>query len=183
MTHPDITLASFRVASAADALCLGVLGTQVFLDTYGTSGIRPALAEEALENFSTAAIAALLARPDTAFLLAEVSGRLVGFAQLTQGKGHLLASPGSPAELNRLYVQRPFLGRGIGKALLREAEHLAATRGAEVLWLTAWVGNERALAFYRSQGYREVGADLYLYRGNEYETRVFVRALTAGAVG
>ena len=34
----------FRPAEPADALCLGVLSTQVFLDTYATHGIRRAVA-------------------------------------------------------------------------------------------------------------------------------------------
>ena len=34
-----------RPATADDALCLGVLATQVFLDTYATGGIRPQIAE------------------------------------------------------------------------------------------------------------------------------------------
>ena len=41
--HP-ITI---RPAQADDALCLGVLSTQVFLHTYTTHGIRPARARAA----------------------------------------------------------------------------------------------------------------------------------------
>jgi hypothetical protein len=41
----------FRAATASDALCIGVLATQVFLDTYATDGIRPSLAREVLEQF------------------------------------------------------------------------------------------------------------------------------------
>ncbi|HOZ25184.1 MAG TPA: hypothetical protein PLI83_10420, partial [Thermomonas sp.] len=37
-----------RPATPDDALCLGVLGLQVFLDTYATGGIRPTLAREVL---------------------------------------------------------------------------------------------------------------------------------------
>ena len=40
-----------RAARAADAPCLGVLATQVFLDTYATGGIRPAVAREVLAAF------------------------------------------------------------------------------------------------------------------------------------
>ena len=42
----------FRVARPIDALCVGVLATQVFLDTYATAGLRPDLAREALANYS-----------------------------------------------------------------------------------------------------------------------------------
>lgn len=54
-----------RPATPADALCLGVLATQVFLDTYATTGIRPALAREVLRAYSTEAFATCLADPQS----------------------------------------------------------------------------------------------------------------------
>jgi diamine N-acetyltransferase len=102
----------------------------------------------------------------------------VGFAQLTHGRLHELLPPEAPAaELNRLYVQRPFLGKGLGKELLARAEALAAGEGVEILWLTAWTGNTPALRFYESQGYRDVGASLYTFEGDSYETRVLLKRL------
>jgi len=37
---------NYRTAVQQDALCLSVLATQVFLDTYAIQGIRPAIARE-----------------------------------------------------------------------------------------------------------------------------------------
>ena len=54
---------SFRQAQAADALSLHALATQVFLDTYATEGVRPALAREAEQRYSTSAFLELLERP------------------------------------------------------------------------------------------------------------------------
>jgi GNAT superfamily N-acetyltransferase len=165
----------YRLAVPADALCLSVLGTQVFLDTYATQGIRPAIAREVVEHFSVGAVTGLLASPSITILVAEQAGHLIGFAQLTRGSRHELV-PFEPAvELNRLYVQEPFTSKGVGRALLQQAEELAASQGARALWLTAWVGNPRALAFYARQGYEELGASSYVYEGEEYETRVFVK--------
>ncbi|MDR6580216.1 hypothetical protein J2X88_005123 [Pseudomonas extremaustralis] len=39
-----------RDAIPQDALCIGVLGMQVFLDTYATEGIRTSIATEALQT-------------------------------------------------------------------------------------------------------------------------------------
>lgn len=166
---------SIRAATIDDTLCLSVLGTQVFLDTYATQGIRPSLAREVVELFSVDAISGLLASPSTEILVAEQEGHLIGFAELTLDSRHELV-PAAPAiELHRLYVQEPFTSKGVGRALLRRSEELAAARGARALWLKAWVGNQRAIVFYARQGYSEVGADVYVYENEEYETRVFVR--------
>jgi GNAT superfamily N-acetyltransferase len=166
---------SFRAATPDDAVCLSVLGTQVFLDTYATQGIRPSVAREVLEHFSVDAISGILSSPSTAVIVAEHNGHLVAFAQVTHGSCHELVPLEPAVELNRLYVQEHFTSKGIGQALLQRAEALAASRGARALWLTAWVGNPRALAFYARQGYKELGAASYVYENEEYETRVFVK--------
>ncbi len=154
LAHPAIAL---RTATSADALRLGVLATQVFLDTYATDGITDAVAHEVRTAFSTEAFAALLARPGTTITVAVLADALVGFAQTTLGTAQALAPAGAPAELDRLYVQEPYTGCGLGSRLLRSQEAFAAAHGAAVLWLSPWVGNHRALRFYARHGYADHG--------------------------
>jgi GNAT superfamily N-acetyltransferase len=173
---PDCEIA-IRRAEASDALCIAVLGTQVFLDTYATDGIRPALAREALETLSPDVIAELLGESATTFLVAEMNGHLVAFAQLTAGAAHERVPITSATELNRLYVQERFTGRGIGKTLLGRAEAAARAGGAAGVWLTAWSRNSRALCFYASQGYTELGPTLFTVQGEQHENRLFAKPL------
>ncbi len=172
MTTADNAI-TFRPATPDDALCLGVLSTQVFLDTYATQGIRPDVAREALALHSVDAHAALLADPGVTILVAESAGWLVGFSQVRDGAGHAQVTSPAASELRRLYVQEPFTGRGIGRDLLRHAEKAAAARGADTLWLTAWEGNLRALQFYPRCGYDEIGKTVYTIEGVDYPNRLF----------
>lgn len=170
---------TYRTAASPDALTLSVLATQVFLDTYAAQGIRPAIAREVRHYLSEQAFADLLADPRRTLLVAERADHLLGFAQLTHGQTHALLPPEArPAELNRLYVQRPFLGQGLGKELLARSEILAAAGGADLLWLAAWTGNAPALRFYEARGYQDVGASAYIFEEDSYETRVFLKRLT-----
>ena len=169
-----------RLADSRDAQCLSALATQVFLDTYATSGITPALAREAEDQFAVSAFAERLRSTRGRTLLAERQGHLVGFAEVTLDEAHALVAAGAAAELARLYVQSPFLRQGVGRQLLRHAEALALAEGACALWLTAWIGNTRALAFYASQGYEERGSTEYRFGGQAFENRLFAKALGAG---
>jgi hypothetical protein len=54
---------TYRLALPSDALCLSVLATQVFLDTYATQGIRPAIAREVRQYLSEEAFAEILSHP------------------------------------------------------------------------------------------------------------------------
>jgi diamine N-acetyltransferase len=170
---PDL---SIRTADPADAPCIGVLGIQVFLDTYATDGVRPALAREVLQSLAPGRIEDALRAGDT-FLAAEIAEHLVGFAQLGVGAGHELVTLPRPAELKRLYVQPRFAGRGIGTALIDHAEACAAAHGAGALWLTAWVHNERARRFYARRGYTEAGVTAFVFEGESHENRLYVKAL------
>jgi diamine N-acetyltransferase len=175
------TAPTLRVATPDDALCLGVLGLQVFLDTYATGGIRPTLAREVLSQFSTAAMQRLIERPDGWLCVAEVDGHLVGFAQLGFDVPQELVHAGHPAELERLYVQEPFTRLGIGSALIRRCERAAADAGAGALWLSPWVHNRRALAFYAHHGYQDLGATWYCFEDERHENRVLAKPAAAFA--
>ena len=170
----------YRPGRPTDAMCVGVLATQVFLDTYATDGIRPDLALEVTSVCSPQAFSRRLMDPGLRFVLAEVDGHLVAFAELAIGS----ACPGpvgAAIEIVRLYVQRGFQRRGIGAALSRHAESIAAAGGAASVWLTAWSGNAQALAFYRALGYRDVGATTYAIADRAYENRILVKPLAPGA--
>jgi ribosomal protein S18 acetylase RimI-like enzyme len=171
---------AFRAAEPADAQCLSALATQVFFETYATSGIRVALVREAESQFSVAAIVERLHRPEGRTTLAERDGHLIAFAEIVLGATHRLVPQHDAAELTRLYVQSPFLRRGVGRRLLAHAEALASTEGASTLWLTAWVGNARALAFYASRGYKALGSTPYAFEGEVFENTLFAKALGAG---
>ena len=82
-----------------------------------------------------------------------------------------------PAELDRLYVQEPFTGRGLGGRLLRHAEQMAAQRSATALWLTPWVHNHRALGFYAKHGYADLGQTWFVMEDGPHENRVLCKQL------
>lgn len=173
-----------RRATADDAACLSALATQVFLDTYATQGVRPDLAQEAKDQYAEPVFAQRLALPDVEMFVAVAEGGgLVGFVDVQHGRAcPVPAWAGS--EVLRLYVLRAFQGRGLGRALLQRAEQ--AARGAPVqpagaLWLTAWVGNGRALRFYPRAGFRDVGRTTYVIHGVGYENVVFAKTLRAEA--
>ncbi len=169
---------SLRLAGAADLPCLSALATQVFLETYATSGIRLALAREVEAQFSIRALGKRLGEARCRIILAELSGHLIAFAEVVMGAQHALLPPVPAAELTRLYVQSPFLRRGVGRHLLRRAEELATAEGLSTLWLTAWAGNKRALGFYASQGYEQLGRTEHVFEDESVENRLFAKPLS-----
>jgi ribosomal protein S18 acetylase RimI-like enzyme len=166
-----------RRATGEDALCVAVLATQVFLDTYATDGIRPDLAREAVSNYSHDRFLERLTSSSTVVVLAERAGHLVGFAEVVEDAEAPGPCHARGLELVRLYVQRRAQRTGVGAILLAEAEAIAQQKRQPLVWLGAWSGNANALAFYRSQGYRDAGATSCVIQGQTYENRVLTKAL------
>lgn len=95
-------------------------------------------------------------RPRTARLVAEVDGRVAGFAVVGPADGEADAAKG---ELYAINVDPDVWGRGAGRALLAAATDRLRTAGfAEaVLWVVP--GNARACAFYEAAGWSADGAE------------------------
>lgn len=166
----------YRHATLADAQTLSTLATQVFLDTYATHGINEALAREVATVYSIEVFERRLRDADVELLLVTSGGYTVGFVDIAFATR--CPVPGvHGAEVFRLYVQRPFLRRGLGRHLMDKAEASTHARGLEAIWLTAWAGNHGALAFYQSLGFQDIGTTEYVIDGVGHENRVLCKSL------
>lgn len=164
----------YRNATPEDALNLSVLATQVFLDTYATNGVSVDLAREVRTVYSPGAFGERLQQPGVEISVATRGGYIVAFLDL-DSTTKCPVSSAHGLEILRLYVQGPFQRSGVGRHLMSIAERKALEHDAQHVWLTAWSGNTRALAFYTALGYRDVGSTQYLIEGTAHENRVFAK--------
>ena len=98
----------------------------------------------------------------------------IGFALV--GTPDLAAAEEGDIELKRIYSLSRFHGSGLGAALMREA--VAAARDHRRLLLGVYARNERALAFYRKQGFADIGTRRFDVGGKFYDDLVLARPLT-----
>ena len=90
------------------------------------------------------------ARPSAEALVAERSGRAVGFALYFATFSTFLCKPG--IYLEDLFVEPAHRGAGIGKALLRELAALAVARGCGRFEWRVLDWNTPSIRFYESLG-------------------------------
>lgn len=86
-------------------------------------------------------------------LIAESAGEMVGYLAGYVSEGSSLR-PVRVAELESMYVRVGHRGRGIGASLVGEFLRWAGARKAERVSVTAYAANERAIRFYRREGFR-----------------------------
>jgi len=112
---------------------------------------------------------ALVAAPHV--MVAEWDGRVVGVASVAWQAWN------RRAELSHLYVDAPARGRGVGAALLREADCAARALGARVLWVETQQVNAPAIRFYLRQRFTCCGLDTALYDDDREVGVFFMRTL------
>ena len=100
-----------------------------------------------------ARLAEIADHADHAILVAESEDRFVGWIQVSLPR--IFESP-SQAEIAGLVVAEADRSRGVGRALVAEAERWARAQGCSALRVRSNVIRERAIAFYRRAGFSEI---------------------------
>jgi diamine N-acetyltransferase len=173
-THQDAM--PLRPATLPDASSIAAISLEVWLGTYLKHGVSAFFADYALETFTTAKTAQLIADPDQHILVSENAEGLDGFIRLTSGVTAPVAGC-ADLEVATLYVQPRHHGKGIGKTLLQAAVDHARASGRPSLWLTTNAENLPAIAFYRAQGFRLVGDTHFSIGTQAYLNHVLIRHL------
>ncbi len=156
MSAPAVPVRLQRLA-AADTPALAAFAHRVFRETYAALPQQDLYAAYAAEALSPAAFARHLAAGDVLVGAALGDGTRVGYVQVRRS-GEPPAPVAAPAaEIARLYVDRPWHGRGVADALMGAALDVARDLGAATAWLSVQEDNARALAYYRKRGFVEVG--------------------------
>lgn len=97
-------------------------------------------------------LALVLARPEARALVAEVAGRVIGYAELHARPSTL--HDASEGWLAALAVAADLRGHGIGRTLMLAVEREARLLGCTDIALESSAWRERAHGFYLALGYR-----------------------------
>jgi diamine N-acetyltransferase len=160
MTDPETV--QIRIAGPADAELLAEFGARTFEDSFGYSTTPEDLAAYLSANFTPSKLADELAAESTRFLIAEIDGAEAGYVKLRWTDPPSSITANSPLELVRIYAAREWHGRGVGPALMTRALQEAQQMAADVLWLSVWQENERAIAFYEKWDFDKVGEQFFM---------------------
>ncbi len=145
----------YRDIGPEDAKALAQLHRRSFVETFAHL-YRPEDLEAFLEQLSEEGFRAELLDGQHQVRFAEAGGEPVAFVKL--GPITLPVRPTRPAlEFRQLYVLKQWQGAGVAQTLSEWAIDQARRRGAEELYLSVFVENHRAKAFYRRYGFTYVG--------------------------
>ncbi len=132
------------------------------LETYAELVDGPDIVAHCERRHAAGVYAAWLADPDIVIWIAETArGNAVGYLVLMPATLPEAAPDPDDLEVQRIYVLSRYHGTGVGHKLMSRALAEAGRRGARSVVLGVLKRNARAVAFYRRQGFCEVGTRVF----------------------
>lgn len=167
---------AYRTAGPADAPALAAMGARCFTETFGPHFPPEDMALHLETMFGPAALAGEYEDPALRIRMAEAGDEIAAYLKLTPM--HLSAPLEAGAlEIKQLYVLTPWQGAGVAAALMDWAAQTAREAGAPALYLSVWERGDRAIAFYRKQGFEIVGEAPFRLGSRTYQDPIMRLAL------
>ena len=136
---PDYTL---RAATPADAEGILVVHVAAIIANGPAAYTDEQVAAWAAKTEGTDRYVDAVSDPATVLVVAEADSRVIGFGELDVESG----------EVEAIFVDPEWDGRGIGSSILNHFEHRLADEGFDVVRLRAVLN---AVGFYQQQGYEQ----------------------------
>lgn len=152
---------NIRYGNIHDAIMLSELGAKTFHETFAKDNTPENMDAYIKMSFSPEIQLAELSTPEIIFLIVEVEGIPVGYAQLILNSRDETIQGMRPLELRRIYADQEYQGKGVGKELIQATIREAGQHDCDCIWLGVWEKNQRAIDFYKKWGFRQVGTHVF----------------------
>jgi ribosomal protein S18 acetylase RimI-like enzyme len=116
--------------------------------------------------FSKERLKGELTNPGSLFLFLRHQGQLAGYAKVNKGEAQTELQDPEALEIERIYIRKPFQGKGLGSWMLGRLVSLAREDGKKYVWLGVWEENKEAVRFYQRHGFVTFGKHPY-YIGSD----------------
>ncbi|MEX0273068.1 MAG: N-acetyltransferase family protein [Flavobacteriaceae bacterium] len=150
---------TIRPAQSADAAHIALLGRITFTETFGHYfRDRQDLMDYYDRTFNVDKIEGSMEKPNNRYWIAHVDRLPVGYAKLKLHSKSDFIDADSVCQLQKIYVLKDFLSLKIGFGLQEQLLNTALELGMDWIWLSVLKQNERAIRFYKKNGFGNMGS-------------------------
>jgi ribosomal protein S18 acetylase RimI-like enzyme len=165
---------TIRTCTKNDVGALLTLGIQTFRDTFDEFNSPENMRMYLSQNFTPDKIASEFNETGAVFFLAENAGLPTGYAKVRASKKPEGLNGYSAIEVERIYVHKDFLGKGVGQQLMQTCLDHAKQGGYNMIWLGVWEHNKRALDFYQKWGFEKFSQHTFML-GQDAQTDLLLK--------
>lgn len=115
-----------------------------------------------------------LLNPNSHFYFLYSDGVLAGYLKTNETSAQTEINDDKAIEIERIYVDKAFHGKGLGRILMDKAIEFAKALGKTYVWLGVWEKNDKALLFYKKSGFYQIGQHSF-FMGEDEQTDLILR--------
>lgn len=158
MGIPEIQIADVNLK---DLKILQELSKRTFIQAFAAMN-NPENFNQFLEHYyAEEKLSAEILNRDSRFFFALYRDEPVGYLKINQGMAQTVLPNDKALEIERIYIDQAYKGKGIGKRILDKAFEQAALSGAEYIWLGVWENNLPAIRFYEKCGFEKYSQHIF----------------------
>ena len=166
-----------QLANPSHASSLATLAEKTFRDAFAQFINKDDFEGYVARSFTESQIRSELLDRAATFFIARLGDRWVGYARLYQSPPPDCIKQLPALELVRLYCLQPYLGCGIGAALVEGCINNAHSRSFKSIWLSSWQENDRANAFYTKMQFKILGTKTFAVGSEIQHDYIFARPI------
>ncbi len=157
-----------RHASPSDAELIADLSRQTFYETYASYNTKEDMDKFMNEQFTRQALMKEVETPGNIFLLAYSDNEVKGYVRMREGKTPSELDNLNIIEIARIYACTNAIGKGVGSILMQKCIEVAKENGKQIIWLSVWPKNQRAVDFYIKWGFEKFAEQIFIL-GNDVQ--------------
>ncbi len=167
-------LLSLRDCTSEDVDTLRELSIKTYYDTFVSMCAPSDMTAYLAEAYDRSKLLRELCDGYEQFFFLYADEKLAGYLKLNEAPSQSDINDDLSLEIERIYVSAAFQGKGLGKFLMEQAIHKAVELGKQYVWLGVWERNEKALRFYRNNGFYAIGTHSFIM-GDDTQTDYIMR--------
>ncbi len=164
---------SITTCTPNDWQALQAIARTTFIETYQNKNEDANFQKYISEEFSDEKIQGEFNHSHSCFFLVKYEEKNIGYLKLNELDAQSEDMGNDAFELERIYLKKEFLGKGIGRKMIEKAEEVARTKNKKMLWLGVWVKNKAAIEFYKKIGFVKFGTHTFTVGNDDQEDFLF----------
>ena len=165
---------TIRECIIEDLLTLRELSYKTYNDTFSNMNTPSNMKSYLEQAFDISKLREELSNRNSLFYFLYADEELAGYLKLNENIAQTVISDPQSIEIERIYVAKEFHGKGLGSILFKKAIDIASLHGRLSVRLGVWEHNEKALLFYKRNGFYFIGKHSF-FMGDDEQTDFIMR--------
>ena len=180
LNYFNLQIAMFSITiipiGIAELAALRAISCSTFSQTFLEQNTAEDMEAYLTSSFSLEKLTQEITNPNSAFFFAKENEQVIGYLKVNTGDAQTELKDLNAFEIERIYVDKAYLGKKIGQLLFEKAIELAKSKNATYVWLGVWEENYRALAFYEKNGFVPFDKHVFML-GSDAQTDIMMKLL------